>query len=53
MRTIIATDKAPAAIGPYAQGNRLGNLIITSGSCPSTWRPEPCPRGLRLRRSAL
>lgn len=34
MRTIIATDKAPAAIGPYAQGNRLGNLIITSGQLP-------------------
>jgi 2-iminobutanoate/2-iminopropanoate deaminase len=27
----IATDKAPAAIGPYSQGVRAGNLIFTSG----------------------
>jgi len=27
----IATDKAPAAIGPYSQGIRAGNLIFTSG----------------------
>ncbi len=34
MRNTIATDKAPAAIGPYAQANRLGNLILTSGQVP-------------------
>jgi 2-iminobutanoate/2-iminopropanoate deaminase len=28
---IIATGKAPAAIGPYSQGVRLGNLLFTSG----------------------
>src|SRR5665213_2281627 len=28
---VIATDKAPAAIGPYAQGIRTGNLIFTAG----------------------
>jgi 2-iminobutanoate/2-iminopropanoate deaminase len=27
----IATDKAPAAIGPYSQAIRLGNLIFTAG----------------------
>lgn len=27
----IATDKAPAAIGPYSQGVRVGNLIFTAG----------------------
>jgi len=27
----IATDKAPAAIGPYSQGVRAGNLIFTAG----------------------
>jgi 2-iminobutanoate/2-iminopropanoate deaminase len=27
----IATDKAPAAIGPYTQGVRVGNLIFTAG----------------------
>ena len=31
---IIYTDKAPAAIGPYSQAVKVGNLIITSGQIP-------------------
>jgi endoribonuclease L-PSP, putative len=31
---IIATDKAPAAIGPYSQGMIVGNLVYTSGQIP-------------------
>ena len=31
MRNTIATDKAPAAIGPYAQANAAGDFIFTSG----------------------
>jgi 2-iminobutanoate/2-iminopropanoate deaminase len=31
---VIATDKAPAAIGPYSQGVRTGNLIFTAGLIP-------------------
>lgn len=30
-KSIITTDGAPAAIGPYAQGVRVGNLIFTAG----------------------
>ena len=30
-RTVIATDGAPAAIGPYSQGVRVGNLVFTAG----------------------
>jgi 2-iminobutanoate/2-iminopropanoate deaminase len=30
-RSIITTDGAPAAIGPYAQGVRVGSLIFTAG----------------------
>ncbi len=30
-RSVITTDRAPAAIGPYAQGVRVGNLIFTAG----------------------
>ncbi|HEY8343118.1 MAG TPA: RidA family protein [Calditerricola sp.] len=30
----IHTDKAPAAIGPYAQAVRVGNLLFTSGQIP-------------------
>ena len=34
MRKIVATDKAPAAIGPYSQANIIGNLVFTSGQIP-------------------
>jgi 2-iminobutanoate/2-iminopropanoate deaminase len=30
----IATDKAPAAIGPYSQGVRAGNFVFFSGQIP-------------------
>ena len=30
-KTVITTDKAPAAIGPYSQGVRAGNLLFTAG----------------------
>lgn len=30
-RTAVATDRAPAAIGPYSQGVRAGNLLFTAG----------------------
>ena len=31
MREIIATEAAPAAIGPYSQAVRYGNLLFVSG----------------------
>lgn len=34
MSRIIATENAPAAIGPYVQAVDLGNMIITSGQIP-------------------
>ncbi|HHH40538.1 MAG TPA: RidA family protein [Chloroflexi bacterium] len=30
-KEIVATDKAPAAVGPYSQAVRVGNLIYTAG----------------------
>ena len=30
----ISSDKAPAAIGPYSQAVRVGNLLFTSGQIP-------------------
>ena len=30
-RTILATNEAPRAIGPYSQGVRAGTLLFTSG----------------------
>lgn len=34
MKEIIATTEAPAAIGPYSQAVKLGNMIYTSGMIP-------------------
>ena len=34
MRQIIQTDKAPAAIGPYSQAVRAGDLVFVSGQIP-------------------
>lgn len=34
MRKVVSTKAAPAAIGPYSQGNIFGNLIFTSGQVP-------------------
>src|SRR5205823_12564612 len=34
MKKIIATPDAPAAIGPYSQAIRFGNLIFCSGQIP-------------------
>ncbi|PSJ44287.1 RidA family protein [Zobellella taiwanensis] len=33
-KTVIATDNAPAAIGPYVQATRIGNMVYTSGQIP-------------------
>ena len=34
MRQIIQTDDAPAAIGPYSQAVRAGDLVFVSGQIP-------------------
>ncbi len=34
MREAVRTDKAPAAIGPYSQAVRIGNLLFCSGQIP-------------------
>ncbi|OGO78862.1 MAG: hypothetical protein A2Y23_05150 [Clostridiales bacterium GWB2_37_7] len=34
MKEIISTTKAPAAIGPYSQAVKLGNMVYTSGMIP-------------------
>lgn len=33
-RTVIASDHAPKAIGPYSQAVQVGNTIYTSGQIP-------------------
>jgi len=34
MKEIISTNNAPAAIGPYSQAVKVGNLLFTSGMIP-------------------
>jgi len=34
MKKVIATDKAPAAIGPYSQAIEVNNMIFISGQLP-------------------
>ena len=34
MKEIIATDKAPSAIGPYSQGVKANGMVFTSGQLP-------------------
>ena len=34
MKTVIATDKAPKAIGPYSQAVKINGVIYTSGQIP-------------------
>jgi 2-iminobutanoate/2-iminopropanoate deaminase len=33
-RTVISTERAPRAIGPYSQAIRAGNLLFCSGQIP-------------------
>lgn len=33
-KEIVSTDKAPAAVGPYSQAVRTGNLVYTAGQIP-------------------
>ncbi|MGP1501529.1 Rid family detoxifying hydrolase [Bergeyella cardium] len=35
MKTIISTEKAPAAIGPYAQANMANGILYISGQMPA------------------
>ncbi|MEH0022459.1 MAG: RidA family protein [Desulfobacter sp.] len=44
-KTIISTDKAPAAIGPYSQAVVTGNLLFTSGQLPIDPATGKIPEG--------
>ena len=46
MKTILYTEKAPAAIGPYSQAFDLGNLVLTSGQIPVDPESGSVPEGI-------
>lgn len=49
MKTVLSTSDAPAAIGPYSQGIRAGNLIITSGQIPVDPKNGLVPDGIEAQ----
>lgn len=49
MKKIISTQKAPAAIGPYAQAVRAGGLVITSGQLPIDPATGAFPEGIQAQ----
>lgn len=43
---VIATDKAPAAIGPYSQGMIAGGMVYCSGQIPVNPATEEIPQDI-------
>ncbi len=55
MKEIIATQKAPAAIGPYSQGIKANGFVFTSGQLPIDMATGAFPDGIaaQTRQSLL
>lgn len=45
MKTMISTDKAPAAIGPYSQAIEVNGVVYTSGVIPVNPQTGEIPEG--------
>ncbi len=50
MSKVLATENAPAAIGPYVQGVDLGSMIITSGQIPVNPKTGEVPADVAAQR---
>ena len=46
MRKVVATAGAPAAIGPYSQGNITGDFLYISGQLPINPQTGEMPAGV-------
>ncbi len=49
MKTPIATQKAPGAIGPYSQAIEIGNMVFTSGQIPIDPTTGQMPEGIEAQ----
>lgn len=45
MKQVIHTELAPAAIGPYSQAVKIGDLLFTSGQIPVDPATGAVPEG--------
>ena len=46
---IIATDRAPGAIGPYSQGYEVNGMVYTSGQIPVNPADGSIPEGIEAQ----
>lgn len=54
MKTVVKTNQAPGAIGPYSQGIDIGNMIFFSGQIPLNPISGEMPEGIEAQaRQAL
>lgn len=49
MKNVIETEKAPAAIGPYSQGIRIKQMVVTSGQLPMDPDTGKFPEGIEAQ----
>lgn len=49
MKTVISTEKAPAAIGPYSQAIEVNNMVYTSGMIPVNPETGEIPAGVEAQ----
>ncbi len=45
----VSTQKAPAAIGPYSQAIKVGNMLFTSGQIPVNPENGEIPEGVEAQ----
>ena len=49
MKEVISTTKAPAAIGPYSQAIKCGNMLFCSGQIPVNPETGEIPEGIKAQ----
>ena len=49
MKTVISTDKAPAAIGPYSQAIEAHGFVFASGQIPVNPETGEIPEGIEAQ----
>lgn len=49
MKEVISTTAAPAAIGPYSQAIKVGNMLFCSGQIPVNPETGEIPEGIKAQ----